>query len=214
MALHSPWGLKMLKFLRLSAVCCFCLILPGTKLASAYSLFYNFTFSGFVETATAKTQLGTLPDTLHGQPFGASFSIDPLNATGFASLTTNLPFTFPAGDPNLPIVTASGLSFSGPASLLSPGHNNFSGSVGSLTFLYIDGSPSSNILTANVTILAVHRADDSGSLSLTLQPTAASFSVSPVPLPPALPMFASALLILGIFGFVRRKKDVTAACLT
>jgi hypothetical protein len=34
-----------------------------------------------------------------------------------------------------------------------------------------------------------------------------SFAVSPVPLPPALPMFASALLALGIFGvFARRQK--------
>jgi hypothetical protein len=41
----------------------------------SFLLFYNFTFSDFVETATAKTQLGMLPDTLHGQPFGASFSI-------------------------------------------------------------------------------------------------------------------------------------------
>ena len=36
--------------------------------------------------------------------------------------------------------------------------------------------------------------------------------VSPVPLPPALPMFAAALLALGIFGYVRRRaKDVTPA---
>jgi hypothetical protein len=31
------------------------------------------------------------------------------------------------------------------------------------------------------------------------------------PLPPAFPMFASALLILGIVGYVRRKKDVAVA---
>jgi hypothetical protein len=35
--------------------------------------------------------------------------------------------------------------------------------------------------------------------------------VSPVPLPPALPMFAFALLALGISGYVRRAKDVTPA---
>ena len=34
--------------------------------------------------------------------------------------------------------------------------------------------------------------------------------LSPVPLPPALPLFAAALLALGIFGYVRRAKDVTA----
>jgi hypothetical protein len=35
--------------------------------------------------------------------------------------------------------------------------------------------------------------------------------LSPVPLPPALPLFAAALLALGIFGYVRRAKDVTPA---
>jgi hypothetical protein len=34
--------------------------------------------------------------------------------------------------------------------------------------------------------------------------------LSTVPLPPALPLFAAALLALGIFGYVRRAKDVTA----
>jgi hypothetical protein len=35
--------------------------------------------------------------------------------------------------------------------------------------------------------------------------------LSPVPLPPALPLFAFALLALGIVGYVRRAKDVTPA---
>jgi hypothetical protein len=34
--------------------------------------------------------------------------------------------------------------------------------------------------------------------------------LSPVPLPPSLPLFAAALLALGIFGYVRRTKDVSA----
>jgi hypothetical protein len=34
--------------------------------------------------------------------------------------------------------------------------------------------------------------------------------VSPVPLPPALPLFAAALLALGIFGYARRTKGVIA----
>jgi hypothetical protein len=41
--------------------------------------------------------------------------------------------------------------------------------------------------------------------------TSETFPVSPVPLPPALPLFAAALLALGIFGYVRRAKDVTPA---
>jgi hypothetical protein len=35
--------------------------------------------------------------------------------------------------------------------------------------------------------------------------------VSPVPLPPALPMFATALLMLAIVGYARRTKGVIAA---
>jgi hypothetical protein len=38
-----------------------------------------------------------------------------------------------------------------------------------------------------------------------------TFAVSAVPLPPALPLFAAALLVLGIIGYVRRAKDVTPA---
>jgi hypothetical protein len=41
--------------------------------------------------------------------------------------------------------------------------------------------------------------------------TSETFAVSPVPLPPALPLFAFALLALGIVGYVRRSKDVTPA---
>jgi hypothetical protein len=41
--------------------------------------------------------------------------------------------------------------------------------------------------------------------------TSETLVLSPVPLPPALPLFAAALLALGIFGYVRRAKDVTPA---
>jgi hypothetical protein len=41
--------------------------------------------------------------------------------------------------------------------------------------------------------------------------TSETFAVSPVPLPPALPMFAAALLALGIVGYARRAKDVRPA---
>ena len=58
-----------------------------------------------------------------------------------------------------------------------------------------------------------------GSASRTIQFVASSNfdvvylspGVSAVPLPPTLPLFAIALLALGIFGYVRRAKDVTPA---
>jgi hypothetical protein len=45
---------------------------------------------------------------------------------------------------------------------------------------------------------------------MTLGVTSASLSVSPVPLPPALPMFASALLALGIVGFYLNMQSAEA----
>jgi len=48
------------------------------------------------------------------------------------------------------------------------------------------------------------------SRTLTFSIAQSDIVVSPIPLPPALPLFAAALLALGIFGYVRRAKDVTA----
>jgi hypothetical protein len=56
------------------------------------------------------------------------------------------------------------------------------------------------------------RAADLGPFGRTLDFNVSSetFAVSPVPLPPALPLFAAALLALGIAGYLRRAKGVTA----
>jgi hypothetical protein len=47
--------------------------------------------------------------------------------------------------------------------------------------------------------------------TLTFNVTSETFVVSPVPLPPALPMFAAALLALGIVSYVGRKREVKVA---
>jgi hypothetical protein len=55
------------------------------------------------------------------------------------------------------------------------------------------------------------RLTDGGAIrTLDFNVSSETFAVSAVPLPPALPLFAAALLALGIFGYVRRAKDVTA----
>jgi hypothetical protein len=70
------------------------------------------------------------------------------------------------------------------------------------TFTHVNGNPSSDTLTAQFLIAGVNTADDTGTLDLTLRST---------PLPPALPLFAFALLALGIVGYVRRNRDVRSA---
>jgi hypothetical protein len=70
------------------------------------------------------------------------------------------------------------------------------------TFAHVNGNPSSDTLTAQFFIAGINTADDTGTLDLTLRNT---------PLPPALPLFAFALLALGIVAYVRRTKDATAA---
>ena len=56
------------------------------------------------------------------------------------------------------------------------------------------------------------RLTDGGAIrTLDFNVSSETFAVSAVPLPPALPLFAAALLALGIFGYVRRTKDVTPA---
>jgi peptidoglycan/LPS O-acetylase OafA/YrhL len=61
--------------------------------------------------------------------------------------------------------------------------------------------------------LASLRAVDLGPFGRTLdfKVSSESLAVSPVPLSPALPLFAAALLALGIVGYVRRAKDATPA---
>jgi hypothetical protein len=66
----------------------------------------------------------------------------------------------------------------------------------------VNGNPSSDTLTAQFLIEGVNAADDFGTLDLTLRST---------PLPPALPLFALALLALGLFGYARTNRDVTPA---
>jgi hypothetical protein len=94
--------------------------------------------------------------------------------------------------------------------LLSDSANDYYGSIldsGSpvISFVYNNGGLVGDSLIAQISVVSINQADDAGPLNLTLQPTSAS--VSPVPLPPALPMFASALLALGLAAYVRRKRE-------
>ena len=69
--------------------------------------------------------------------------------------------------------------------------------------------PQSFSVLADVAILGFQRTGNLSELHLTLGP-----AVSPVPLPPALPLFVAGLGILAVFGFATRKKvgPSAAAC--
>jgi hypothetical protein len=203
--------------------CAFGLLLPVSK-ASAFGLFYDFSFSGTVESAVETDLSGDMYGAtkvitaMQGEPYRASFFITQNGpvTTGTATFTGGLPgvFVLVSPPPGTPLQTGPGVSYSnGNASLLSSPPGNFSGSVGSsfpFSFTYHNGNPSADVLTARWPVGAIFRADDSGSFSLTLGVTSASLSVSPVPLPRTLPMFAAALLALGIFGYVGRRREVSA----
>jgi MYXO-CTERM domain-containing protein len=143
-----------------------------------------------------------------GEPFSALVSIQQSSsgaATGTARLDVNVVgnfylFPFPNNQ------TGSGATYSGNTDFRNYNPNFSSGSWPDFTFSYFNGSPSSDVLTAQFNIAGINTADDNGPLSLTLLPTSASVSVvSPVPLPPTLPLFASGLLALGLLAFWRRR---------
>jgi hypothetical protein len=171
--------------------------------AFAASIF-DFSFSGVV-TSAIETANGTgppKPDPLMiGEPFSAFAQIQQIGAstTGTASLNVNVRGSFALlVSPNQ---SPSGATYSGNA-LFSSSASGYSGSLPGFTFNHVNGNPPSDTLTAQFVIASINRADDSGSLDLTLRST---------PLPPALPLFAAALLALGIVGYVRRAKGVTPA---
>jgi hypothetical protein len=136
-----------------------------------------------------------------GEPYSAFVQIQQTGAstTGTASLNVNVRgdfflFTGPFVGSNQ---SFSGATYSGNA-LFSSSASGYAGSMPGFTFTHVNGNPSSDTLTAQFFVAGINRADDFGTLNLTL---------SPVPLPPALPLFAFALLALGIVGYVRRKRE-------
>jgi hypothetical protein len=99
----------------------------------------------------------------------------------------------------------------------TPTPGGFSSEVGSKGtglaggFAFLDFS--ATFTQSGVVADASLRAVDLGPFGRTLdfKVSSESLAVSPVPLPPALPLFAAALLALGIVGYVRRAKDATPA---
>jgi hypothetical protein len=198
-------------------------LLPLSPKASASSLFFDFSVSGTVESAI-EVPFGApggpkVVTSMIGQSFNATLAWTQTNAgtTGSVSLTTDFPLSvvipvYPPNTPGVFVQTTSGVTIYGDGSLASSSTNEFTGSIGvsgfglgpPLLFVYDNGS---GTVTARIGVHSIDHADDQGFLDLTLQ---ANNAVSSVPLPPALPMFASALLALGIVGFYFNKQSAEA----
>jgi hypothetical protein len=187
------------------AVWCFCIALFSASPSNAFSLF-DYNFSGFVSSAIENPTFNdsgpSKSDPLMvGEPFSASVQIQQTGSsiTETAILDVNVlgSFFLVPSPPVVPFQSPSGAIYSGSATFINNGINT-TGSLNGFTFTFPDGNPSKGILTAQFVITGIDRADDSGTLNLTL---------SAVPLPPALPMFASALLALVIFGVYARREQ-------
>jgi hypothetical protein len=182
------------------------LLFTATAAPALAASIFGFSFSGVVTSAIETAESGPPKSDpfMIGEPFSATVQIQQTGAstTGSASLNVNVRgdfFLF--GAPVAPNQSSSGATYSGNA-LFSSSASGYAGSMPGFTFTHVNGNPSSDTLTAQFLIAGVNTADDTGTLDLTLRST---------PLPPALPLFAFALLALGIVGYVRRNRDVTPA---
>jgi hypothetical protein len=181
-------------------------LLAATAVPACAASIFDSSFSGVVSSAIETADSGPPKSDpfMIGEPYSALVQIQQMgtSTTGTATLNVNVRgdfFLF--GAPVAPNQSSSGASYSGNA-LFSSSASGYAGSMPGFTFTHVNGNPSSDTLTAQFLIAGVNTADDTGTLDLTLRST---------PLPPALPLFAFALLALGIFGYVWRNKDVSQA---
>jgi hypothetical protein len=177
----------------------------------------NIPFAIFFSETIFSTSAGSIGNsTFHG-PLDAAHSA----GTSSSSITiTNIPVGPRADSPPEQIIGIGNSLFSLTASYatLTPTLGSISlfeaGTVSGVGFGSFSLSQSGSNLDGSLILT-------DGSATRTIQFVASSDfdvvslspAVSAVPLPPALRMFASGLLALGLFGFVRRKKSVTQSAL-
>jgi hypothetical protein len=166
----------------------------STSLGPVNSSTFNGAINQAVEGAGTQTQQVVITSKLIG--FGPGGADDPIFT--YTSSPGATIFTLTSGiatiNPTLGSIDVlqQGSLLGGPATFnLSQNGSGLGGS-----FIFTDGSATRTIQFGASSDFSV----------IYLSP-----GVSAVPLPPALPMFASALLALGIFGFVARKKRLRQA---
>jgi hypothetical protein len=223
------WGLAMRRLIWALVVCT---TLAGTESARAASIVFDF--AGFVSSDVYTSPLpgppnsnyypSTIPANAVGQPFSGVAGFSDVNAVAITSNTfTGL---LQAGQTALATLMFQGTS--GPFSLSSNDFPNSNPVEANLAFnsngftssIYANFNEADRIQN-NALFLSQTGSQFQGSLELgsagsagfgrTLNLDITSLTVSAVPLPPALPLFALALLALGIFGYMRRAKHVTPA---
>src|ERR1700684_2006963 len=181
-------------------------LFAATAVPALAASIFDSSFSGVVSSAIETADSGPPKSDpfMIGEPYSALVQIQQMgtSTTGTATLNVNVRgdfFLF--GAPVAPNQSSSGTTYSGNA-LFSSSASGYAGSMPGFTFTHVNGNPSSDILTAQFLIAGVNTADDTGTLDLTLRST---------PLPPALPLFACAVLALGSIGYMWRNKDVSQA---
>jgi hypothetical protein len=212
------WGLKMRKLVWLLFVCS---AVAMNSPASASSIF--FTYSGTVSSDVTFSPISSpfvfpsvFGQNLTGQTFSISETFNLGNADHIdnGSYVGNLGnFQFASAQITIGSVSAP---LNGAFGTFTPTTGGFSSEVGSKgyglapTFAILDYSSifGATGLQLNGSLLLT---DGGFTRTLDFNPTSETFPVSAAPLPGALPLFASALLILGIVGYVRRTKGVTPA---
>jgi hypothetical protein len=145
---------------------------------------------------------------------GETFNIGNANQVSNGSYIGYLGnFQFASAQITIGIITAP---LNGAFGSFTPTVGGFSSEVGSKgyglapTFAILDYSSTfaSSGLQLNGSLLLT---DGAFTRTIDFNPTSETLSVSPVPLPPALPMFAAALLALGLVGYLTRNRGVTVA---
>jgi hypothetical protein len=199
--------------------------------APAFAASINFTYTGTVSSDVSYNLIFPSPTYSYPLVFGPNLTGKPV----FVSETFNLqnadlisqgsyigtlggfPGNFASAEITIGNVSAP-LQFGvgGAYGSFTPTHGGFSSEASSKAGLVPGGFARldySSTLTQNGLIVdASLRAIDPGPFGRTLDFNVTSETfVSTVPLPPALPLFAFALLALGIVGYLRRAKNVTPA---
>jgi hypothetical protein len=214
----------MRKFICALVVCSTLVAIESAKASSIV-----FDFSGLVSSDVYTSFVpgppysgyypSTIPANAVGQPFSGVASFSDVNAVAITSNT----FTGLLQPGQTALATLIFRGTSGPFSLSSnafPNNNpqdanlafNSNGFTSSIYAFFNEADRTSN----NALFLSQTGSQIQGSLDLgsagtngfgrTLTLDVTSLAVSTVPLPPAFPMFASALLALGTVGFLARKR--------
>jgi hypothetical protein len=182
----------------------------------------DFSYTGTVSSDVTVNSFGPPVSSVFGQNLaGKPVQISETFNLGNADVVSNgsyigrlggFPGNFASAEITIGNVSAP---LQGAFGTFTPTIGGFTSEVGTkgpgVSFTVLDYSSTFDFTQNSLVADGNLRLTDGGAIrTLDFNVSSETFAVSAVPLPPALPLFAAALLALGIFGYVRRAKDVTA----